>query len=170
MKLNWRFRFIPSQAEPCSVEKSRLTEIQQWITNKTAVREQALNLLTGWNTVLVEEWTWLKTTNNGEPVVVLDGVWRKPFETVLVGQRPLSQDQSTETTHEGLKKRVIAAVPDHHSRKPNLKDHIEKLLMSPTKEYRSLEIFARNLGKGVFAWGDEALKFNDEQAWCQNQT
>ena len=156
--------------EPCGVDILPLTAIQQWITNKIAVREQALDLLTNWNTVLVEEWTWLKTTNDGEPVVALDGVWRKPFETVLIGQRPLSQKQSTRTNHGCLKRRVMAAVPDLHSRKPNLKDHIEKLLMNPIKEYRSLEIFARNLGKGVFAWGDEALKFNDEQAWCQTQT
>ena len=135
----------------------------KWITNRAAVREHALNLMASWDSNLLEEWIWLKTTSIGEPVFDLEAVWRKPYETLLVGRR--SSIGKAQSVRKDAVRRVIAAVPDLHSRKPNMKGLIDNLLMSPDKGYRTLEIFARNLATGVFSWGDEVLKYNDDQAW-----
>ena len=125
-----------------------------WITNKASVRHAALDAFQAWEVDLVEEWAWLKITARGEPVTQIDGLWRKPYEILLVGRK---RDQSVEKIqHDELSRRVIVGVPDIHSRKPNLKALIEPMLPA---EYRALEIFARNLTAGWWAWGDEVLKF-----------
>ncbi|RMY74004.1 hypothetical protein D0863_03512, partial [Hortaea werneckii] len=62
-----------------------------WITNKPSIRETILHPEEGvfamWGLELVEEWIWLKTTAKGEPVSSLRGVWRRPYEVLLVGRR-----------------------------------------------------------------------------------
>ena len=124
-----------------------------WITNKASVRHAALDAFQAWKVDVVEEWAWLKVTAKGEPVTQIDGLWRKPYEILLVGRK---RDQSVENIRDDVSRRVIVGVPDIHSRKPNLKVLIEPML--PVK-YRALEIFARNLTAGWWAWGDEVLKF-----------
>jgi N6-adenosine-specific RNA methylase IME4 len=87
-----------------------------WITNRPSFRDLVLGedgLFEQWGVQLYEEWIWVKTTENGEPVVALDSLWRKPYEIFLLGKRDTS-------THEP-RARVILGVPDIHSRKPCLK-------------------------------------------------
>ena len=67
-----------------------------------------------------------------------------------------------------IKKRVIAAVPDLHSRKPCLKELIEPF-MPDAKDYSALEIFGRYAVKGWSVWGDEALKFNADMYWVEHE-
>lgn len=163
-----------------------------WITNKPKIREFLLRkqdvaspgilaeqidctqcnhrssdgLFAQWGIQLIEEWIWVKTTRKGEPVTDLESNWRKPYEIMLLGQRKAAP----EVWHHGnsdepIKRRVIIAVPDLHSRKPSVKELIETL-MSDSNQYRAVEIFARNLTAGWWAWGDEVLKFNWNSCWA----
>ena len=141
-----------------------------WITNKDSVRETTLEMFRCWNLVLFEEWVWLKVTTAGEPVTQLDGRWRKPYERLLVGRSPperVGHGSSLTESIERHTRRVVVAVPDLHSRKPNLKGLVEMLLIPERTEYRGLEVFARNLTAHWWAWGDEVLIYNDAQAWYQ---
>lgn len=124
-----------------------------WITNKASVRHTALEWFEDWDIEVIEEWAWLKVTTNGTPVTEINGLWRKPYEILLVGKK---RDQAIEKTGGNLVRRVIVGVPDVHSRKPNLKALIEPVMPAP---YRALEIFARNLTAGWCAWGDEVLNY-----------
>ncbi|KAI4134119.1 MAG: hypothetical protein LQ347_001778 [Umbilicaria vellea] len=141
-----------------------------WITNKAASRRQALEAFQAWKVRLIEQWVWVKTTVNGEPVTAIDGIWRKPYEMLLLGRRS-SRDEEVEEAEEarrqdGVAKRVIVGVPDLHSRKPCLKELIAPM-MEDRGTYRGLEIFARHLTAGWCAWGDEVLKFNWEGHWSK---
>ena len=125
-----------------------------WVTNKLSIRATVLDSLHELGLSLQEEWIWIKTTIKGEPVSQLDGVWRRPYEALLLFRNALPT---------GIpKRRVIAAVPDLHSRKPNLKTILEELLPS---DYSALELFARSLTAGWWSWGDEVLKFQHESQW-----
>ncbi|KAG8628413.1 hypothetical protein KVT40_004286 [Elsinoe batatas] len=151
-----------------------------WVTNNQAARSLILStddgLFSAWNVVLVEEWLWVKLTQYGDPVLPIDGLWRKPYEVLLIGRRcgelMQGRDQRVYSKEcERTKKRVIFAVPDLHSRKPCLKDLLQDLLRLP-KDTRSLEVFARNLVSGWTSWGNQVLKFNDFRCWrdVQEQT
>jgi N6-adenosine-specific RNA methylase IME4 len=132
-----------------------------WVTNKPAFRDMLLGtggFFDKWNLELVEEWIWVKVTANGEPITPLNGVWRKPYEILLLG-RQCSQVPEIKPP---VKRRVIVAVPDLHSRKPSLKTLLEALLPS---HYNALEVFARNLTSGWWAWGNEVLKFQHVEHW-----
>ena len=140
-----------------------------WITNKSLVRDTVLEALTDWGVQLIEEWAWLKTTGHGEPMSRVDGLWRKPYEILLLGRKQdLGSCRRGETAEvgTGLQRRVIVAVPDLHSRKPNLKELITPMMANPI-DYRTLEVFARNLTAGWWAWGDEVLKFSWEGHWSK---
>ncbi|TGO46873.1 hypothetical protein BOTNAR_0559g00030 [Botryotinia narcissicola] len=73
-----------------------------------------------------------------------------------------SQSQS-ENSNLSIKRRIIIGVPDLHSRKPNLRFIFGQLL--GLQEYRGLKIFARNLTAGWWGWGNEVLKFQNDDAW-----
>ncbi|KAE8447163.1 hypothetical protein EG329_010994 [Mollisiaceae sp. DMI_Dod_QoI] len=132
-----------------------------WITNKEAFRDillQPNGIFDEWEVRLVEEWIWLKTTVKGEPVCALDSVWRKPYEILLIGKRGAPQSKD-------IKRRVLIGVPDLHSRKPNLKGLFEHMIQK--EEYEALEIFARNMTAGWWAWGNEVLKFQMDSYWIE---
>jgi len=141
-----------------------------WITNKSTVRELVLGqdgIFACWGFELVEEWIWLKTTIHGEPVTSLDGLWRKPYEVLLVGRKrkhAVPSPSEEINGHKTPKRRVIISVPDLHSRKPCLKGLYESVLFNGT-DYRALEVFARHLVAGWWSWGDECIKFNGEGYW-----
>ncbi|KAL9098190.1 MAG: hypothetical protein Q9163_006104 [Psora crenata] len=140
-----------------------------WITNKAAVRELAMQALAGWGVQLIEEWAWLKVTVDGQPATDIDGVWRKPYELLLIGRKSIPDGNTGKgSSHnvDNMKKKVMVAVSDFHSRKPNLKELVQPMLPDPLA-YRALEIFARNLTAGWCAWGDEVLKYNDVLAWSE---
>ena len=114
-----------------------------------------------------EEWVWLKVTSNGEPVTELDGLWRKPYEVLLVGRKRLGDETGRKNgAGEGreVKRRLLVAVPDLHSRKPNLRELIEPMMPDP-RGCRALEVFARILTARWWAWGDECLKYNWTEFW-----
>jgi len=143
-----------------------------WITNNAAVRDLVVGddgFFESWGVTLVEEWIWIKVTKSGEPVMPLASCWRKPYEVLLLGRKvdqpslaevPLYPQHASD-----LKRRLIAAVPDLHSRKPCLKSLLEPLMTRPN-DYRALEIFARNLVSGWWSWGNEAIKFNHDGCWA----
>lgn len=141
-----------------------------WITNKVTVRENALRLFESLGVDLMEEWVWLKVTTQGEPVTGLGGLWRKPYEVLLLGKKALKDEtvseskRTIEAEDRAIKKKLIIAVPDLHSRKPNLKELIEPM-MPDSNDYRALEVFARNMTARWCAWGDECLKYNWTGFW-----
>ena len=134
-----------------------------WITHKLNVRTAVLEAFETWDVRLVEEWAWLKVTTKGVPVSELNGLWRKPYEILLVGRKQgnrnhedFKQQETKETEDSEIRRRVIIGVPDLHSRKPNLKALFDDML---PPGYRALEIFARNLTAEWWVWGDEVLKY-----------
>ena len=129
-----------------------------WVTIKIAVRAQVERVLDAIDLHLCEEWIWTKITSQGEPVTTVNGVWRKPYETLLIfkhSKRPTRPSR-----------RFIFAVPDVHSRKPSLKQLFAEF-MPP--QYRALELFARSLTAGWWSWGDEVLKFQHSKEWTKQQ-
>ncbi|EPE34880.1 hypothetical protein GLAREA_10575 [Glarea lozoyensis ATCC 20868] len=132
-----------------------------WVTNKVAFQELILGeggLFDHWGIELNEKWVWLKVTTAGEPICPLDSVWRKPYEILLVGRKRV-QEASTPQ----IKTKVVIGVPDMHSRKPNLKHLFAAMEDKPN--ILGLEIFARNLTAGWWAWGNEVFKFQAEEHW-----
>jgi len=125
-----------------------------WVTNKASIQSAVHGVFHALDYHLFEEWVWIKTTVHGAPVSPLDGIWRRPYEVLLLFRSgPASHPPG---------RRVIAAVPDLHSRKPCLKLLLEDLL---PRNHNALELFARNLTAGWWSWGDEALKFQHESQW-----
>lgn len=161
-----------------------------WITNAEKARRAAYGALSGAGFSICEEWIWVKTTWDGQPISALDGLWRKPYEILVIGRKsghtvnanvngngngnadntpPLSQmDDLTLVSEAITTRRVIAAVPDLHSRKPNLKSLFENVFFTEDgqlQEYSALEVFARNLTAGWWAAGNEVLRFNARECW-----
>eukprot|EP00933_Yihiella_yeosuensis_P052302 TRINITY_DN5032_c1_g1_i1.p1 TRINITY_DN5032_c1_g1~~TRINITY_DN5032_c1_g1_i1.p1 ORF type:complete len:364 (+),score=75.33 TRINITY_DN5032_c1_g1_i1:48-1139(+) len=131
-----------------------------WVTNdpkkQTFVKEQ---LFPAWGLQPATEWTWLKVTNHGEPVMPFGpGRPRLPFEKALVGVRTNSladSDSKKDAAPDEWCRQVFASVPGRHSQKPFLDDFLPKA--GP-----KLEVFARNLRPGWTSWGNEVLYFQDE--------
>ncbi|KAG9900241.1 MT-A70-domain-containing protein, partial [Aureobasidium melanogenum] len=145
-----------------------------WITNKPAVRDLVLGedgLFDSWNVQLEEEWLWIKTTTEGEPVSSLDALWRKPYEVLLVGRKhdPRRSDQHVNLTDTSkVERRVIVGLADLHSRKPCLESLFRRFAISATStstKQRILECFARYLVSGWWSWGNQVLKFNHTDCW-----
>lgn len=131
-----------------------------WITNKASVLELLTSprgLFAEWGLELVAEWTWLKVTTAGEPIVSVDSTWRKPWERLLIAKR-----RGTNASRLPNPGKVIVSVPDLHSRKPNLRPLFEDIL---PPGYKALDVFARNLTAGWWGWGDEVLKFQQPKHW-----
>lgn len=132
-----------------------------WVTNKASV----LELMTGphgmfaeWGLEMVDEWTWLKVTATGEPIVDIHSKWRKPWECLLIARRRGSKIMLPN------RGRVLVSVPDLHSRKPNLRALFEDVFKPG---FMGLEVFARNLTAGWWSWGDEVLKFQQSEHWVE---
>ncbi|KAJ5102757.1 hypothetical protein N7532_003286, partial [Penicillium argentinense] len=134
-----------------------------WVTNSYKARVAAHEMFTSAGFKLVEEWVWVKVTADGRPVYPLDGIVKKPYEILMVGRR--SSRNKVDVT-----RRVIVAVPDVHSRKPNLRELFEKVFFAGGGcGYSALEMFARNLTAGWWACGDQAIKFNMEDWWVESE-
>lgn len=134
-----------------------------WITNKPRI----VDLLTApggvfeqWGLELVAEWTWLKVTADGRPLFPLDAAWRRPWEKLIVAKL------KGRAAPRGLAPKTIVAVPDLHSRKPNLRGLFGDIL---GPGYAGLEVFARGLTAGWWSWGDQVLKFQQPQHWHTKQ-
>lgn len=138
-----------------------------WITNKEALRAHVLGpggLFERWNVGLVEEWVWIKTTTRGQPMFDIDNAMRKPYEILLLG-RTAPNSWTTMAHAPDVRRRVIVAVPDVHSRKPCLKELFESYLPA---EYSALEVFARYLVAGWTSWGNEVLKYQWDYYWSSD--
>ena len=109
-----------------------------------------------WGLEVAAEWVWVKVTTQGEAMFDVDGWYRKPWEKLLIARRKRRGAERV------VADKVIVAVPDLHSRKPNLRKVFAEVF---GKEYVGLELFARNLTQGWWSWGDEVLKFQEEQWW-----
>ncbi|KAI9836638.1 MAG: hypothetical protein M1819_001272 [Sarea resinae] len=121
-----------------------------WTTNSAAARALILGpegVFDGLGATLVEEWVWAKVTAGGAPITDLDGLWRKPYEVLLIGRRVKAvvaggedddddEDEEEDEDHDErdtktpkqdakvpvqVKRRILVAVPDFHSRKPCLR-------------------------------------------------
>ncbi|GLB09188.1 methyltransferase-like protein 4 [Aspergillus tubingensis] len=141
-----------------------------WITNSAKARKTAYEAIRGAGLEVCEEWIWCKVTMDGRPIVEVGGLWRKPYEVLVIGKVPGSCGDGDG----GIVRRVIAAVPDVHSRKPNLKELFERMFFSSGETgscvpYAALEVFARNLTAGWWACGDDVLKFNSEEWWVDRE-
>ena len=138
-----------------------------WITNKQSLRQHVLGpggLFETWNVGLIEEWIWIKTTTKGEPMFDIDSTMRKPYEILLLG-RAAPNSWTTMAHAPTVKRRVIAAVPDIHSRKPCLKTLLEPYLVD-SNDYSALEVFSRYLVSKWMSWGNEVLKYNWDGYWA----
>ncbi|KAF4964031.1 hypothetical protein FZEAL_10892 [Fusarium zealandicum] len=130
-----------------------------WITNKHSIHDFltcSTGLFAAWGLEVVTEWTWLKVAASGEPLYDVDSAWRKPWEKLIIAKRIGSKKPAT------LKPKVIVAVPDVHSRKPNLRGLFQDIM---GQNFLGLEIFARNLTAGWWSWGDEVLRFQQSEHW-----
>ncbi|OAX83714.1 hypothetical protein ACJ72_01914 [Emergomyces africanus] len=155
-----------------------------WITNSMKSRSATLSALETVGLHSFEEWIWVKTTVDGQPASPPDGLWRRPYEVLILAHKDkhVTQDSKGEAANGPceIKRRVIVAVPDIHSRKPNVKELVENIFFSPPTEavsgaqrggenppraYSALEVFARNLTAGWWACGDEVIRFNWKGWW-----
>ncbi|PHH70350.1 hypothetical protein CDD82_7184 [Ophiocordyceps australis] len=130
-----------------------------WITNKHDIPSLLTSddgVFAAWGLELVSEWTWLKITSTGQPLLDLDSLWRKPWERLFIAKRRSFNPTSL------LKSKIIMAVPDEHSRKPNLRAMFHHVL---GPDYQGLEVFARNLTAGWWSWGNEVLRFQHPHFW-----
>ncbi|CCJ28837.1 unnamed protein product, partial [Pneumocystis jirovecii] len=89
-----------------------------------------------------------EVTDIGEPIFNIHSFNRKPFEEIIFAQFIIEPEKIQ------FPKRIIAAVPDLHSRKPCIKN----LLNSLIQDYKGCEIFSRNLIPGWFSIGNQTLK------------
>lgn len=180
--------------EKCTKSRALLAAI--WITNAEKARRAAYESLTSSGFRVVEEWIWVKTTIDGRAISAVNGLWRRPYEILVIGRIDRNWDERSMNSGDmsmamdvndllgidpvGIKRRVIAAVPDLHSRKPNLKEVFERVFFmdgdcdersesdgvdAGLQSYSALEVFARNLTAGWWACGNEVLKFNARECW-----
>ncbi|KAF5677689.1 MT-A70 family [Fusarium circinatum] len=130
-----------------------------WVTNKHSIHDfltSPKGLFAAWGLEFVTEWTWLKVAASGEPLYDIESTWRKPWEKLIIAKRIGSKKP------DALESKVIVAVPDVHSRKPSLRGLFQDVI---GKECTGLEIFARNLTAGWWAWGNEVLRFQQPEHW-----
>ncbi|GKT79999.1 MT-A70 family protein [Colletotrichum tofieldiae] len=128
-----------------------------WVTNKATLVDLLTSprgVLASWGLEVAAEWIWVKLTSRGEPIFDPESAWRKPWERLIIARK--------RGDNRKVSQRVIAAVPDVHSRKPNLRHLFEDEL---PQGYLGLEIFARNLTAGWWGWGNEVLRFQEPQHW-----
>lgn len=133
-----------------------------WVTNKPAVMDLLKTpggLFDQWNVEFIGEWIWVKLTSKGEPIVDFKSTWRKPWERLLFAKRKGSSRKLQP------QRKVIFAVPDLHSRKPNLRTLLDDFL---PKDYLGLEVFSRNLTAGWWGWGDQTLLFQQKEHWTDD--
>ena len=176
----------PATNSPPSTESSKEGFAAIWITGSHKTRAVAYESLLSSGFKIYEEWIWIKITAQGEPVSPVDGLWRKPYEVLVIGRKDqagdgasltgsncASSDSTAGVDADTIPRRVIAAAPDFHSRKPSLKFLFERYLFNigpaiaqdSHEVYSALEVFARHLTAGWWACGNEVMKFNDCDFW-----
>lgn len=144
-----------------------------WVTNKFATREVVVEeLFPVLGLEVVEEWLWVKVMKGGGLVApVGDWGWKLPWEVLVLGRRRGDGEVGQDGVEGCVKRRVLVAVPDLHSRKPCLKGLMEGMVRDGNgdglakEEVRVLEVFARYAVAGWTAWGNECMKYNWDGCW-----
>ncbi|RKP15411.1 MT-A70-domain-containing protein [Piptocephalis cylindrospora] len=149
-----------------------------WLTNRGRIhRIFREKLLPAWgNLSLVGHWHWLKVTRSGLPVVPFHHGHRRPYEVLLLARAPMeSSFSASQKGGSPLREtipfhHVLVSVPSRqHSRKPRLQHILDPhLTLSQDSSPRRLELFSRSLTPGWTAWGNECLRFQDEQFYYPN--
>ena len=83
-------------------------------------------------------WYWVKITDNGDLVLPLDSIHRKPYEPLIIGMISSSMRVLPST-------KIFVSVPGKHSRKPPVGPMFQEYL---PENPCCLELFARNLTAG----------------------
>lgn len=99
-----------------------------WITNKPKYRRFVVDkLFKSWHVDCIGEWTWLKVTDDGEPVFPLNSTHRKPYEQLIIGRyHGGASNNSMGEQSQSVPKPIpyqhsLISVPSkRHSRKPPL--------------------------------------------------
>ena len=134
-----------------------------WVTNRPRIHNFINEvLLERWGLRLVRTWYWIKTCDQGRPLIPLNCLHRHCYEPLLV-LAPCSQQPS-----------ILSSIPQdgfaffskarEHSRKPLLRSLISELLPSHLHKERcdqQCELFARELQEHWTSWGNEVLKFQE---------
>jgi N6-adenosine-specific RNA methylase IME4 len=134
-----------------------------WVTNNQAFVDLLRcpgGIFDRWGVNLVQESIWLKIAANGEPVFAVNSTWRKPWERLLIARPKRSQDRRLPFPE------IMVAVPDVHSRKPNLRFLFGECGLPDV--HGGLEVFARNLTAGWWSWGSEVLLFQTPEHWVND--
>ncbi|XP_062510122.1 N(6)-adenine-specific methyltransferase METTL4-like [Corticium candelabrum] len=157
-----------------------------WTTNHPKHTEFVKNtLFPHWSIDYISEWHWMKVTTQGELVIPIESVHRKPYEPMIIGRFNLATEDvskiaakkaRTDKPEIGVntddaqipQNKVIFSIPTSvHSQKPILSDVMRQYL---PKDAKCLELFARNLLPGWTSWGNEVLKFqNTDLYWKENK-
>ncbi|KAG0006266.1 Methyltransferase-like protein 4 [Entomortierella chlamydospora] len=118
-----------------------------WITNRAKVKKVVVEkLFPAWGLEFVAQWSWLKITTGGEPVLSLENGHRRAYEGVLIGKQkreffPKSCVPSPDSTSDLTA--PVASGDEYTTIKP----------------LNRLELFARNLEEGVLSWGNEPIRY-----------
>ncbi|KAF9403486.1 Methyltransferase-like protein 4 [Mortierella sp. AD011] len=160
-----------------------------WITNRAKVKKVVVEkLFPAWGLEFVAQWSWLKITTGGEPVLSFENRHRRAYEGVLIGKQKVCPTKNNTATPQPLitpkvSRKLLVSVPSQHSRKPSLNGILEKEFFSENcvpspdsipdltapvasgdedttiKPLNRLELFARNLEEGVLSWGNEPIRY-----------
>ncbi|KAF9360475.1 Methyltransferase-like protein 4 [Mortierella sp. AD094] len=160
-----------------------------WITNRAKVKKVVVEkLFPAWGLDFVAQWSWLKITTGGEPVLSLENGHRRAYEGILIGKQKIGPTKNNTVTPQHsitstVSKKLLVSVPSQHSRKPSLNAILEKEFFSKScvpspdstsdfnasvasgdefttiKPLKRLELFARNLEEGVLSWGNEPIRY-----------
>ncbi|KAI6228025.1 Methyltransferase-like protein 4 [Aphelenchoides besseyi] len=126
-----------------------------WLTNGSACRRLADELIRKWSLVVCSEMFWLKITKSGRTVCDFRPSHKVPFEKVLFLCRSDDLD-----AFQLPNRFVVSAVPHvSHSRKPPVSEILRQYF--GIDYTNGLELFARYLLPNFLSVGDQCLKFQD---------
>lgn len=146
-----------------------------WTTNDPDIHRLVKHkMLKRWRCEFYGVWYWVKTTNTLEPVVPLPAAHaaaRKAYEPLIIGRRRVSAQTGPARAqrHEPPRRWVFCAPPppNRHSSKPQIGALFRSWFVDEESETdeRSfcIELFARNLVKDWWSWGNEPLKYQQRR-------
>ncbi|KFP31185.1 Methyltransferase-like 4, partial [Colius striatus] len=132
-----------------------------WVTNRQKhLRFVKDELYPHWSVKTLAEWHWVKITRDGEFVLPLDSLHKKPYEVLVLGRVQGDIKEASRKSEEILpvpEHKLIVSIPcSLHSHKPPLAAVLAEFIKP---DVECLELFARNLQPGWTSWGNEVLKF-----------
>jgi N6-adenosine-specific RNA methylase IME4 len=143
--------------------------IVMWVTNKKKYQHFIKNqLFPYWGVTFLQTWYWLKVTVKGEFIYPLNSPHKFPYEPFMLGWG----SHNNQNNHHELpinvsslrdrEPQLIVSVPGPHSCKPCVdRILIPQIWGQNTEKVTCLELFARNLRKHFFSWGNQVLKYQE---------